>query len=180
MSLVRGQTGLRRYVASALAALLTVCIGVAALVLHFRHQGDVPERIVAVLAGAYLVAVLSNSAAVGLDVSTDGGCSASTMGGAGVGRNISAVFAAAGTVRVLAAVSRAGSGPGTITSGDSLINCGTACIYTYNRGASVVLTARPSGSSTFAGWSGDDHLQAYKAFRISCTPIVPRSRVFRG
>lgn len=66
MSLVRGQTGLRRYVASALAALLTVYIGVAALVLHFRHQGDVPERIVAVLAGAYLVAVLSNSAAVGL------------------------------------------------------------------------------------------------------------------
>jgi membrane-bound lytic murein transglycosylase A len=23
-----------------------------------------------------------------------------------------------------------------------------------------------------AGWSGDDHLQAYKAFRISCTPIA--------
>jgi membrane-bound lytic murein transglycosylase A len=30
----------------------------------------------------------------------------------------------------------------------------------------------PVAWADIAGWSGDDHLQAYKAFRISCTPIA--------
>ena len=30
----------------------------------------------------------------------------------------------------------------------------------------------PVAWTDIAGWSGDDHLQAYKAFRISCTPIA--------
>jgi hypothetical protein len=51
-------------------------------------------------------------------------------------------------------VTRTGTGVGTVNSSPAGITCGTDCDQTYNHGASVTLTAVPSASSNFAGWSG--------------------------
>jgi uncharacterized repeat protein (TIGR02543 family) len=51
-------------------------------------------------------------------------------------------------------VARSGSGSGTVSSVPAGINCGADCTETFNAGTVVALTATPSASSTFAGWSG--------------------------
>jgi len=51
-------------------------------------------------------------------------------------------------------VSKQGSGSGTVSSNPSGISCGSACLQSYNQGASVTLTASPSTGSAFGGWSG--------------------------
>jgi endo-1,4-beta-xylanase len=52
-------------------------------------------------------------------------------------------------------VATAGAGSGTVTSSSGWIRCGTACTDGFAPGTSVTLTATASGTSTFAGWSGD-------------------------
>ena len=52
------------------------------------------------------------------------------------------------------AVTRAGTGSGTVTSSPAGINCGTQCAVTVSYGTSVTLTATPATGSTFTGWSG--------------------------
>ena len=51
-------------------------------------------------------------------------------------------------------VVKAGTGSGTVTSNPAGINCGNTCSATYNSGTVVTLTATPSGTSGFTGWSG--------------------------
>jgi hypothetical protein len=51
-------------------------------------------------------------------------------------------------------VSKTGTGTGTITSSPAGISCGTDCSETLTHGTVVTLTATPTGSSTFTGWSG--------------------------
>ncbi|MCC6456050.1 MAG: InlB B-repeat-containing protein [Caldilineaceae bacterium] len=51
-------------------------------------------------------------------------------------------------------VAHSGSGSGTVSSVPAGINCGADCTETFNAGTAVALTATPSASSTFAGWSG--------------------------
>lgn len=51
-------------------------------------------------------------------------------------------------------VSKTGTGTGTVTSVPAGIDCGADCTETYNYGTSVTLTAAPSVSSLFTGWSG--------------------------
>jgi hypothetical protein len=46
------------------------------------------------------------------------------------------------------------SGTGTVTSSPAGINCGDDCTESYAQGTSVTLTATPTDSATFAGWSG--------------------------
>ncbi len=48
----------------------------------------------------------------------------------------------------------AGTGAGTVSSAPSGINCGQTCSATFTSGTAVTLTATPSGTSTFTGWSG--------------------------
>jgi hypothetical protein len=51
------------------------------------------------------------------------------------------------------AVTKSGTGTGSVTSDVGLISCGAICSDAYP-GSTVTLTARPSAGSTFAGWSG--------------------------
>lgn len=51
-------------------------------------------------------------------------------------------------------VSKGGTGSGTVTSTPSGINCGAACVASFDRNSIVTLTATPDPGSFFAGWSG--------------------------
>jgi hypothetical protein len=52
-------------------------------------------------------------------------------------------------------VSTSGTGSGTVTSSPGGIACGGTCSATFLGGTAVTLTATPSSSSIFDGWSGD-------------------------
>jgi len=52
-------------------------------------------------------------------------------------------------------VIKGGTSGGTVTSNFSQINCGTTCSKNFNIDSNVTLTATPSSSATFKGWSGD-------------------------
>ena len=52
------------------------------------------------------------------------------------------------------AVTKAGTGSGTVTSSPAGINCGATCSFTFATGTTVTLTAAPSADSVFIGWSG--------------------------
>jgi lysophospholipase L1-like esterase len=67
-------------------------------------------------------------------------------------RSVTATFNGA-TIFPLA-VTRAGTGTGTVTSTPAGISCGTTCTANYAGGTSVTLTAAAAGGSTFAGWNG--------------------------
>ncbi len=56
------------------------------------------------------------------------------------------------TVQV--AVTLAGAGSGSVSSTPAGITCGAGCSAAFTAGASLTLTATPTGGSTFAGWSG--------------------------
>src|SRR5689334_17659492 len=51
-------------------------------------------------------------------------------------------------------VNKSGTGTGTVTSNPAGISCGTTCAADFAIGSTVVLTAAPTGGSTFTGWSG--------------------------
>jgi hypothetical protein len=51
-------------------------------------------------------------------------------------------------------ITKQGSGAGTVTSSDGVINCGASCSAMFGAGTTVVLTASPISGATFAGWSG--------------------------
>ncbi len=56
-------------------------------------------------------------------------------------------------------VKTSGLGTGTVSSSPAgtpgITNCSGTCSSSFNNGQAVVLTATPTGGSTFAGWSGD-------------------------
>jgi hypothetical protein len=52
------------------------------------------------------------------------------------------------------AVTKAGTGAGTVTSSPAGINCGSTCSSTFSSGTLVTLSAVPAAGSSFAGWSG--------------------------
>jgi hypothetical protein len=52
------------------------------------------------------------------------------------------------------AVSKGGTGSGTVTSTPAGIACGGSCTATFADPTSVTLTAAPAAGSTFSGWSG--------------------------
>ena len=64
-----------------------------------------------------------------------------------------AVASGSGPTSYNLAVTRSGSGAGTVAGGP--IDCGATCSATVASGAAVTLTATAASGSTFAGWSGD-------------------------
>ena len=73
----------------------------------------------------------------------------------------------AGTGQNILTVSKAGLGSGTVTSDDGLIDCGYDCSEVYDGSPTVTLTAQPSPTSTFGGWSG-----ACTGASVTCTFTV--------
>lgn len=67
--------------------------------------------------------------------------------------NVTATFNSTAPTFSLA-VTKAGSGAGTVTSSPSGINCGSTCTTNFASGTSVTLTAAASSGSSFGGWSG--------------------------
>ena len=56
--------------------------------------------------------------------------------------------------RYALAVTRAGSGSGSVASTPAGIDCGADCTEDYDHGTAVTLTATPAVGSTFLGWTG--------------------------
>src|SRR5438552_1228201 len=52
------------------------------------------------------------------------------------------------------AVSKTGTGGGTVASDPAGIDCGASCSTSYTLNTTVVLTAAADTTSSFAGWSG--------------------------
>ncbi|MEI2774003.1 MAG: hypothetical protein V9G98_25915, partial [Candidatus Competibacter sp.] len=52
------------------------------------------------------------------------------------------------------AVTKSGTGSGTVTSNPAGINCGTICAAGFTGGANVTLTATAAAGSKFTGWGG--------------------------
>ncbi|MGE0453570.1 MAG: FG-GAP-like repeat-containing protein [Vicinamibacteria bacterium] len=67
---------------------------------------------------------------------------------------VAAAFDALPAQTFTLAVSRAGTGGGSVTSSPAGISCGSDCSEDYASGTLVTLIATPAGGSTFAGWSG--------------------------
>ncbi len=86
----------------------------------------------------------------GPDCTGTGPCVLSNISAA---KSATATFSG-GTVSYNLAVTKAGSGGGTVTSSPSGIDCGNDCSELYADETTVTLTAAADGSSEFAGWSG--------------------------
>jgi hypothetical protein len=67
------------------------------------------------------------------------------------------------------AVTRAGSGSGTVTSSPAGISCGLTCSARFASGSPVTLTAAAAAGSSFTGWSG-----ACTGAALTCT-VTPTS-----
>jgi len=63
---------------------------------------------------------------------------------------IEAIFAEKKVLTIL----KDGTGGGTVKSTPRGISCGNDCSEAFNTNASVILVAKPSRGSVFAGWSG--------------------------
>jgi hypothetical protein len=64
------------------------------------------------------------------------------------------VTASFGTTAYNLTVTKPGTGTGTVTGSDGLINCGSTCSVNYESGTSVALAASATSGSVFSGWSG--------------------------
>ena len=81
------------------------------------------------------------------------------------------VFASFSPIVRTLTVTKQGGGAGTVTSDPEGIDCGDDCGESYQIGSEVTLTATPTGSAVFGGWSGCD-VEA----GTSCTVAVNANR----
>ncbi len=69
------------------------------------------------------------------------------------------------------AVTKSGTGAGTVSSSPAGIDCGSDCSETLVDGSSVTLTASPAGGSSFTAWSG-----AGCSGTSTCTVVMSAAR----
>ncbi len=69
-------------------------------------------------------------------------------------QSVAASFAGPVNDSFVLAVTKSGTGSGTVSSNPGGISCGSTCQATYAAGTSVSLTAAPASGSTFGGWGG--------------------------
>lgn len=68
-------------------------------------------------------------------------------------------------------VNKQGEGDGTIFSEPAGINCGKNCALSFNKDATVTLTAKPVNGSTFLGWGG-----ACTGTQLTCTVAMNQAQ----
>ena len=78
------------------------------------------------------------------------GCSVTLNADSTVTANFTAI---AQSSQYALTVTPSGSGTGSITSSPAGIDCGVTCVFSFNSGASVTLTANPDPGSGFIGWN---------------------------
>ena len=83
-------------------------------------------------------------------------------------RNVTASFS---VQMVSLAVSKTGTGGGTVMSSPAGISCGADCSESYTSGTTVTLTAAANGGSLFGGWSGCDSVSG-----ATCTVTMSAAR----
>jgi hypothetical protein len=88
-------------------------------------------------------------------------------------------------------VSASGSGAGSVTSSPAGIDCGSACVASFDAASKVTLAAAPASGSTFSGWGGDcsgtalscvvtlDAAKSVQAMFAKETPVVPPPKTAR-
>ena len=82
-------------------------------------------------------------------------------------RNVDATF----RVNYVLAVTRHGTGTGTVSSSPAGIECGATCSHEYVTGTAVELSATAAPGSTFVGFSGADC-----QYQLTCTVKMSRVR----
>ncbi len=86
-------------------------------------------------------------------------------------RAVNAEFAVVPPGSFNLAVSKSGTGGGTVTSSPAGIDCGSDCSETLVDGSSVTLTASPAAGSSFAAWSG-----AGCSGKSTCTVVMSEAK----
>ncbi len=86
-------------------------------------------------------------------------------------RAVNAEFAVVPPGSFNLAVTKSGTGAGTVTSSPAGIDCGSDCSETLADGSSVTLTATPASGSTFTAWSGSGC-----SGKSTCTVVMSAAR----
>ncbi len=86
-------------------------------------------------------------------------------------RAVNAEFAVVPPGSFNLAVTKSGTGAGTVSSSPAGIDCGSDCSETLADGSSVTLTAAPAAGSSFTGWSG-----AGCSGKSTCTVVMSEAR----
>jgi endoglucanase len=84
-------------------------------------------------------------------------------------RSVTATFNSSSTFAL--AITKMGTGTGTVTSSPTGINCGATCTANFANATNVTLTAAASTGSTFGGWSG-----ACTGTTLTCTVAMTQAR----
>jgi hypothetical protein len=122
--------------------------------------GTVTSSPAGIYCGVQCAAALDAGTAVTLSAHVDTSATFSGWAGACSGASSTCVVTMSSAKSVTArftfplTVTKSGTGAGTVTSDTPGINCGATCTAPFDGGSLVQLTATPSSTSTFAGWSG--------------------------